>query len=208
MAIKIRDKKNVIKFIRLKGWKWKEVRILDEIGRERGRQEERQGWAGLQTRCSQAHTSSLCNDLLSVGILFRSNRLLQKKKKEDDSVWFFSLWTIYDIAGALKWSQTLFQREAYSFKILPAHKAHPGATRFSEHLSKLLVWNIGEKNRGVECWMLRLALLFSYYLKACRLPWMMHGTIHQWRIREHVTVWPFIQFVTSKHDPQQEIYPC
>lgn len=57
--------------------------MLDEIGRERGSKKDGGGRV-LQTRCSQAHTSSLCSDLLSVWILFRSNRPLKK-----DSVWFF-----------------------------------------------------------------------------------------------------------------------
>lgn len=52
--------------------------MLDEIGRERGSEEDGGGRV-LQTRCSQAHTSSLCSDLLSVWILFRSNRPLKKR---------------------------------------------------------------------------------------------------------------------------------
>lgn len=56
--------------------------MLDEIRRERDREREAERESGskkdgggrvLQTRCSQAHTSSLCTDLLSVWILFRSN---------------------------------------------------------------------------------------------------------------------------------------
>lgn len=68
---------------------------------EEGRGRQRGGWGGRvsQTRCSQAHTSSLCHDLLSVWILFRSNRPLQKR-----ICLISSLPAIYDIAGELKWS--------------------------------------------------------------------------------------------------------
>lgn len=63
--------------IKVKGLKMPErrgERMLDEIRqeRERGRKEDGGGRV-MQTRCSQAHTSSLCTDLLSVWILFRSN---------------------------------------------------------------------------------------------------------------------------------------
>ena len=79
---------------------WRGKRVLDDTERVRawGRSSKKDGGRRvLQTQCSQAHTGSLCTDLLSVWILFRSNTGRCKKILFD-----FPLWAIYDIAGVLK----------------------------------------------------------------------------------------------------------
>lgn len=137
-------KNRVIKVIRLKGCEWKGV---DEIRREGGRHEERRGWAGLQTWCSQAHTSSLRNDLLSVGILFRSNRLLQQQKERTqfdfsfvDYLWH--RWRSEIVWNAAPLGNTFFKNTVRAHAPSRCHG-------FSEHPNKLLVRNIAGGGRWV-----------------------------------------------------------
>lgn len=102
--------------IKVKGLKMPErrgERMLDEIRRERERgRKEDGGGRVMQTRCSQAHTSSLCTDLLSVWILFRSNTGPLAKR----FCLIFSLYAIYDIARALKWFQPPSHRGVHYFE--------------------------------------------------------------------------------------------
>ena len=133
--------------------------------RERETHLERQGWASFQTRCSQAHTSSLCNDLLSVGILFRSNRLLQRRKKTIqldfsfvDYLWH--CWSSEMVSNTILQGSMFFKNIVRNPPPPPPHTphAHPNLP----HLNKLLVWNNAEKKTEVsdaECRALHCCLV-------------------------------------------------
>lgn len=111
---------------------------------------QRGGWGGRvsQTRCSQAHTSSLCDDLLLVWILFRSNKPLQKR-----FCLISSLLAIYDIAGELKWSHPPPRWKVHYLEILSMCAASPGPQH--EELSEqggcaTVVWTLWHEQVCIE----------------------------------------------------------